>query len=202
MSLLCYVGTVRNVYHESLRPNSPDRTRCDLGFWIISFTILEAKPRTVHVVAVHRGDALLAKMGVVILDGSTVRDFAENEEVFNKAVDPIFAYLDVNHDGVLSNSELRPAFERLNLIESQMGVPVHKTPEELTTIYDTVFASFDADHSGTVDLVEFRAQLKGILLSLAQALGSVPIQMVVEDEGLLQKAVDHEQAVWAQEKGG
>ncbi|KAJ7564972.1 hypothetical protein O6H91_02G042400 [Diphasiastrum complanatum] len=132
-------------------------------------------------------------MGVIVLDGSTVRDFAMDEEAFNKVVDPQFRELDINHDGVLSKAEIRPAFERLNLIETQFGVPVHKTPDELNAIYGSVFDSFDADKNGNVDLAEFREQMRLILLAIADGLGQAPVSVVVEDDSLLQDAVEHEQ---------
>ncbi len=52
---------------------------------------------------------------VVVLDGSTVREFATDEKAFTSAIDKMFASLDSNGDGVLSRTEIRPAFERLNL---------------------------------------------------------------------------------------
>ncbi|KAG6554677.1 hypothetical protein Mapa_003695 [Marchantia paleacea] len=132
-------------------------------------------------------------MGVVFIDGSTVRDFVKDEAAFHKAVDPLFKELDVNDDGVLSRSELRPAFERLNLIESHLGVPDKKTPDELKAIYDSVFEKFDTDHNETVDHAEFREQIKQILLAVADGLGESPLNMVVDDDSLLAKAAEHEQ---------
>ncbi|GLU00218.1 hypothetical protein SLE2022_175990 [Rubroshorea leprosula] len=97
-------------------------------------------------------------MGVVIIDGSTVRAFVSDEEQFNKSVEESFAALDVNKDGVLS--------------------------------------SFDGDHSGTIDLQEFRSEMKKIMLAIADGLGSNPIQMALEDDdqSFLKKAADLEAA--------
>ena len=129
---------------------------------------------------------------VVVLDGTTVRSFANDEEAFSKAVDPQFRALDTNGDGVLSRSELRPAFERLNLIDLHFGVPVKKTPHELNALYDSVFESFDTDQNDTVDLKEFRSSLRQILLAIAEGLGSCPLTMLLEEGSLLKDAVDHE----------
>lgn len=129
---------------------------------------------------------------VVILDGTTVRSFANDDEAFSKAVDPQFRALDTNGDGVLSRSELRPAFERLNLIDLHFGVPVKKTPVELNALYDSVFESFDTDQNDTVDLKEFRSSLRQILLAIAEGLGSCPLTMLLEEGSLLKDAVDHE----------
>ncbi|OMO68749.1 Calcium-binding EF-hand [Corchorus olitorius] len=135
-------------------------------------------------------------MGVVIIDGSTVKDFVSDEEQFNKSVDERFAALDLNNDGVLSKSELRKAFESLRLLETHFGVDVATPPEQLTQLYDSIFDKFDCDHNGTVDLPEFRSELKNILLAIADGLGSCPIQMVLEDddESFLKKAADLEAA--------
>ncbi|KAK4756999.1 hypothetical protein SAY87_007126 [Trapa incisa] len=121
-------------------------------------------------------------MGVVIIDGSTVRAFVADEEHFKKSVDEKFAALDLNNDGVLSRTELRKAFESMRLIEAHFGVDVATPPEQLTKLYDSIFDKFDCDNSGTVDLDEFRSQMKEIMLAIADGLGSCPIQMVLEDD--------------------
>ncbi|XP_057548280.1 uncharacterized protein LOC130826732 [Amaranthus tricolor] len=134
-------------------------------------------------------------MGVVIIDGSTVRSFVEDEPQFNKSINESFASLDLNHDGTLSRSELRKAFESMRLIETHFGVDVGgPTPTQLTALYDSIFDGFDIDHNGTVDLEEFRCDMKKIMLAIADGLGECPIQMILEDgtENLLQKAADLE----------
>ncbi|XP_028799713.1 uncharacterized protein LOC114755009 [Neltuma alba] len=133
-------------------------------------------------------------MGVVIIDGTTVRDFVRNEEQFNKSVEEQFGTLDLNNDGVLSRGELRKAFESMRLIETHFGIDVATPPDELTKLYNSIFEKFDVDGSGTVDKSEFKSEMKKILLAIADGLGSFPIQMVLEDDnqGFLQKAADLE----------
>ncbi|KAL6288385.1 hypothetical protein ACE6H2_005895 [Prunus campanulata] len=133
-------------------------------------------------------------MGVVIIDGSTVRDFVREEAQFKKSVDEQFVALDLNKDGVLSRAELRKAFESLRLIEAHFGIDVATPPEQLTQLYDSIFDKFDTDQSGTVDLEEFREEMKKIMLGIADGLGSSPIQMVLEDDdqNFLKKAADLE----------
>ncbi|EXB75452.1 hypothetical protein L484_002674 [Morus notabilis] len=133
-------------------------------------------------------------MGVVIIDGTTVRDFANNEEEFNKRVDSQFASLDLNNDGVLSRSELRTAFQSMRLIETHFGLDVATPNDELARLYDTIFDSFDGDRSGAVDPAEFRAEIRNILLAIADGLGSSPIQMILEDDdpSFLKQAADLE----------
>ncbi|KAF3617007.1 hypothetical protein FXO38_34240 [Capsicum annuum] len=133
-------------------------------------------------------------MAVVIIDGSTVRDFVYNEEAFTKAIDKGFTDLDLNNDGVLSRSELRKAFESLRLIESHFGVDVAATPEELTNLYDSIFEKFDCDHNGTVDREEFGNEMRKIMLAIADGLGTSPIQMALDDsdQSLIKQAADLE----------
>ena len=133
-------------------------------------------------------------MGVVVIDGTTVRDFVSDEAQFTKSVDEQFAALDTNNDGVLSRAELRTAFESMRLIETHFGIDVATPPEDLKKLYDSIFEKFDGDGSGAVDREEFRSEMKKIMLAIADGLGSFPIQMVLEDDShsLLQKAADLE----------
>ncbi|KAI3989370.1 hypothetical protein MKX01_026409 [Papaver californicum] len=139
-------------------------------------------------------------MGVVILDGTTVKSFVEDESAFNKSVDERFEALDSNKDGVLSRSELRKAFESLRLIESHFGTDVATPPEELSQLYDSIFEKFDCDHSGSIDIEEFRAEMKKIMLAVADGLGFSPIQMVTEDNSFLKQAADFEASKIAKAK--
>ncbi|CAN8284536.1 unnamed protein product [Cochlearia groenlandica] len=136
-------------------------------------------------------------MGVVVIDGSTVRSFVNDEEEFNKTIEKRFSSLDINNDGVLSRSELRKSLESMRLLESHFGVDVVTPKEELTKLYDSIFEKFDADRSGNVDLDEFRSEMKKIVLAIADGIGSCPIRMVLDDDddddgNLLKKAADLE----------
>jgi Ca2+-binding EF-hand superfamily protein len=138
-------------------------------------------------------------MGVVIIDGTTVRDFINDDASFTNSVNEQFQSLDLNNDGVLSRAELRTAFESMRLIEAHFGIVVTTPPEQLTRLYDSVFDTFDVDGSGTVDRDEFKSEMKKIMLAIADGLGSSPIQMVLEDDSqsLLQKAADLEASKYA-----
>ncbi|XAR54300.1 hypothetical protein NMG60_11029363 [Bertholletia excelsa] len=134
-------------------------------------------------------------MGVVIIDGSTIRAFVSDEEQFKKSVDERFTALDLNGDGVLSRSELRKAFETFRLVEIHFGVDgAGATPEELTKLYDSIFEKFDCDKNGTIDREEFKSEMKKIMLAIADGLGSCPIQMALEDDdqNFLKQAADLE----------
>ncbi|KAF6176380.1 hypothetical protein GIB67_041227 [Kingdonia uniflora] len=135
-------------------------------------------------------------MGVVILDGTTVRSFVNDELNFNNSINSRFDSLDLNNDGLLSRSELRKAFESLRLIETHFGADVITKPEQLTKLYDSIFEKFDCDHSGSVDREEFRSEMKKMMLGIADGLGSSPIQMVIDDDdqSFIKEAVDLEES--------
>ncbi|CAI9279342.1 unnamed protein product [Lactuca saligna] len=134
-------------------------------------------------------------MGVIIIDGPTVQAFVNDDIQFRTAVDKQFVLLDTNNDGVLSRSEMRKAFETTRFLETDFGVDKATPPEEVTLLYESIFRSFDEDNNGTVDIDEFRSEVKKIMLAVADGLGSSPIQMAVEDENSFFKlAADHEAA--------
>ncbi|CAL5013352.1 unnamed protein product [Urochloa decumbens] len=132
-------------------------------------------------------------MSVEILDGSTVRSFVEDEPAFNSSVDGRFAALDADHDGLLTYAEMAGELMSLRVLEKHFGVDdteVHA--DELATLYRGLFARFDRDGSGEVDRDEFRAEMKEVMLAVANGLGFLPVQMVVEEGSFLKVAVDRE----------
>nr|XP_043623079.1 uncharacterized protein LOC122594835 [Erigeron canadensis] len=135
-------------------------------------------------------------MGIIIIDGQTVRSFVNDEVQFNANADEQFKSLDTNKDGVLSGSEMRKAFETTRFLETDFGFDKPTTPEELTKLYDSIFSSFDEDKNGTIDINEFRSEVKKIMLAVADGLGSSPIQVAVDDDdrSFLKKAADYEAA--------
>jgi hypothetical protein len=102
------------------------------------------------------------RMSIVVLDGSTVREFVEDKEAFNKTMDEKFMELDANKDGVLCRSELRKALESLRLMESEMGMEVSSTPQELNAFYDSVFDGFDTDHNNNVEEIIIKKKCRNL----------------------------------------
>ncbi|KAL6329965.1 hypothetical protein AAG906_039880 [Vitis piasezkii] len=104
-------------------------------------------------------------MSVEVLDGATIVSFVEDEEAFNGLIHDRFSNLDTNHDGFLSYAEMLKEFQSLR---------------------------FDHDANGAVDLEEFRKDTKQMMLAMANGLGFLPVQMVLEEDSFLKKAVERE----------
>lgn len=121
------------------------------------------------------------------MNGRTVTEFVEDKEAFEKCINEKFLLLDVNGDGVLSRSELRKGFDGLLVLRTESG-----SEEEMSSLYDTVFEKFDADHSGTIDRNEFSCEMKEIMLAVASGIGDSPVQVALEGDSILKRAVEHE----------
>ncbi|KAJ6873884.1 hypothetical protein NC651_032663 [Populus alba x Populus x berolinensis] len=129
-------------------------------------------------------------MSVEILDGATIVNFLEDEEAFNASICDRFAHLDSNNDGQLSYEEMLKELQGLRVMETHFGVDVETDPDELVQVYDSLFVQFDHDLNGTVDLEEFKAETKQMMLAMASGMGFLPVQMVLEEDSFLKKAVE------------
>ncbi|KAF0895985.1 hypothetical protein E2562_018124 [Oryza meyeriana var. granulata] len=109
-------------------------------------------------------------------------------------VDGRFAALDAHRDGLLSYAEMGGELMSLRVLEGHFGVDndVAASPgvDELAALYRGLFARFDCDGDGKVDLHEFRAEMKKVMLAVANDLGFLPVQMVVQEGSFLRMAVD------------
>ncbi|KAM1411661.1 hypothetical protein TB2_023788 [Malus domestica] len=131
-------------------------------------------------------------MSVEVLDGATIVNFVEDEEAFTRSVRDRFARLDTNHDGLLSYTEMLKELQSLRVFETHYGIDVKPNPEEIAHVYDSLFLQFDHDSNGAVDLEEFKAETKRMMLAMANGMGFLPVQMVLEEDSLLRKAVEKE----------
>ncbi|XP_031489682.1 uncharacterized protein LOC116257211 [Nymphaea colorata] len=137
-------------------------------------------------------------MSIAVLDGSTIRSFVGDEAVFRRSVDDRFLRLDTNRDGLLSYSEFLYELERLRVVDSSgFGEEAAaRSGEQLSLIYAGMFQAFDRDRSGAIDMAEFREEMKRMLLGVADGLGALPVQMVLEDDSFLKLAADLESSAF------
>ena len=133
-------------------------------------------------------------MSVEILDGATILNFVEDEEAFNLSVSDMFAQLDADKDGLLSYAEMMKELQSLRVFETHFGVDVKPDPDELARVYESLFVQFDHDLNGRVDMQEFKEEVKQMMLAMANGVGFMPIQIVLEQDSLLKKAVERESA--------
>lgn len=131
-------------------------------------------------------------MSVEILDSATILNFIEDKEAFHVSICDRFANLDADNDGLLSYSEMLKELQTLRVFETDYGIDVERDPTELAQVYGSLFKLFDHDSNGTVDLQEFESETKRMMIAMANGLGVVPIQMVLEKDSFLKKAVDLE----------
>ncbi|KAB2613513.1 hypothetical protein D8674_035829 [Pyrus ussuriensis x Pyrus communis] len=131
-------------------------------------------------------------MSVEMLDGATIVNFVEDEEAFTLSIRDRFAHLDTNHDGLLSYAEMLKELQSLRVFETHYGIDVKPDPEEIAHVYDSLFVQFDHDSNGAVDLEEFKAETKRMMLAMANGMGFLPVQMLLEEDSFLKKAVEKE----------
>ncbi|RVW61602.1 hypothetical protein CK203_065400 [Vitis vinifera] len=108
-------------------------------------------------------------MSVEILNGATIAGFVEDEEALNSWVRDRFAALDEDQDGVLSYEEMLKELQCLGVFETEFGIDVKTDPDE-----------------------EFKTATKRMMLAVADGLGLLPLQMILEEGSFLKKAVEWE----------
>ncbi|XP_022635818.1 uncharacterized protein LOC106758558 [Vigna radiata var. radiata] len=131
-------------------------------------------------------------MSVEILDGATIVNFLQDEEAFSVSVRNRFARLDTDNDGLLSYAEMLKELQSLRVLETHFGIDVEPDPDELAQVYESLFVQFDHNLNGTIDLDEFKKETRQIMLAMADGLGFVPVQMVLEEDSILKTAVERE----------
>ncbi|XP_062075983.1 uncharacterized protein LOC133780124 [Humulus lupulus] len=113
-------------------------------------------------------------MSVELIDSRIINNFIEDEEAFTAALQCRYAELDSDHDGVLCYAEILKEFQSLRILDTDFG------------------SDFDHDKDGVVSLKEYMAETKEMMMAIANEIGFMPIQMVLEKDSLLMKAVERE----------
>ncbi|KAA0059112.1 hypothetical protein IC582_000510 [Cucumis melo] len=136
-------------------------------------------------------------MSVEILDSTTIVNFVEDEAAFNAYIRDRFTHLDTNHDGLLSYNEMLEELQSLRVFEADFGNDKKLDPDELSSVYSSLFLQFDRDSDGMVDLDAYKTEIKRMMLAMANGIGFLPVQMVLEEGSFLMKAVERETAIMA-----
>ncbi|XP_059284891.1 uncharacterized protein LOC132038198 [Lycium ferocissimum] len=135
-------------------------------------------------------------MSVQILDGATILNFVEDEEAFSEFIAERFSNLDKDHDGMLSYPEMLKELRYtwwsshigLRVFDTHFGIDVKTDPNEVSRVYSSIFVQFDRDSNGTVDMEEFKQETKEMMVAMANGLGFLPVQMVLEENSFLKKS--------------
>ncbi|CDP08558.1 unnamed protein product [Coffea canephora] len=125
-------------------------------------------------------------MSVVFVDGPVITKFVNDSGAFTEFVDEHFNRLDADGDGVLSRDELQKRFGRF----SSRGFEL-QSQEEIGNLYNVLFEKFDVDQNGTIDREEFRSLMKEIMVAKARAIGNSPVPIILQEDSLLMRAVQH-----------
>ena len=130
-------------------------------------------------------------MSVEILDGNAILHFVEDDAAFTAAVRQRFDELDADHDGILSYDDMLRELQSLRVLDmtDDVGINDQTDPAKDAEVYRSLFAQFDRDSDGAVSLEEYVAETKDMMLAIARDIGSVPVQIVLEESSLIHKAV-------------
>ncbi|OMO99364.1 hypothetical protein CCACVL1_03839 [Corchorus capsularis] len=71
--------------------------------------------------------------------------------------------------------EMLKELQSLRVFETYFGVDVKTGPNEVAHVYDSLFGQFDRNYNGTVDLEEFKAETKQMMVAMANGMGFLPV---------------------------
>lgn len=128
-------------------------------------------------------------MSLEMVDDEVIREFVEDDLVFNVVVDHLFNRLDTDHDARLSYSELLNGLKNMRVLKEEEEYSGDETDDELRAVDDDLFAMFDHDGSGKVGREAFGEELKKMMLAIADQLSFLPMAMALEEGSLLKMAV-------------
>lgn len=123
-------------------------------------------------------------MTVLFLNDQTILDFIDDGEAFGQCAAERFQKLDVDGDGLLSRDQLR-----WSCTASDHERDADEGADEL---FGAALDRCGEDKDGVIDPEGFKGFVMEIMLALARGIGGVPVAMVVQEDSLFIKAVEHE----------
>ena len=127
------------------------------------------------------------KMSVAVINESTVKEFVQDSKAFEKCVDEQFKVFDWKGEGAISWADMGRGYGKLMALEYEK-----QSEEEIKRLYDSIFERFDEEKNGTLNREQFKRFMKEMMLAMGQSFGDVPIQVALEHDSMLMKAVQHE----------
>lgn len=104
-------------------------------------------------------------------DGSIISEFVSNEKLFKSSTENRFASLDTDNDGFISIAEMAKELISLRMLKTCLDVDgIALSHGELKELRRDVFARFDSDGSGMVDLEKFQEEMREMLIQVANSL--------------------------------
>ncbi|GBG72044.1 hypothetical protein CBR_g10979 [Chara braunii] len=125
----------------------------------------------------------------IMLDGSQIRKFLDNESAFDAYVDSKFASADVNRNYRVSSAELRVAVETLG---ADFGVPPPGSKEAGDRLVQTMFEEYGRPGDDELDRDSFKNALRDVLLGIADGLADDPIVMALLTGDLINSILSDE----------
>ena len=127
-------------------------------------------------------------MGVALLNDQTILGFLQDSAAFDLCVKERFRELDGDGDGLLSRDDLRRGFDKSVALDED----VQLEDEMIEGLHGAVFDRFDEDKDGAMNPEEFRSFVAEVMLAFARGFNSLPLAVVLEEDSLFMKAVEHE----------
>ncbi|KAG0504941.1 hypothetical protein M758_N007000 [Ceratodon purpureus] len=110
-------------------------------------------------------------MADTLMDGKSLKQFVENDQLWAKFVDERFAKLDKGHTGKLTHTDLEPA---ISGVGKALGLPPMGNDPETDHIYSEMFSEFGPGGEG-VTKETFSIVMRDILLGLGDGLEREPV---------------------------
>ncbi|QHN77769.1 hypothetical protein HN51_055094 [Arachis hypogaea] len=127
-------------------------------------------------------------MSEEVVNSTTVTNFIDDKDGFDKFVQECFDMVDENGDDMLSLEEVRGGFRKLLPFGSE-SQPMKPMDEGMLKL---IFERFDQDKNGKLDITEFKSLMTEIMNAVARGIDGFPIIVNLEKDSMLMNAIQHE----------